>query len=253
MLGSLLMALGLAVAPFLTAAAEATPCEAPLDTLYHGCAGRDAARVFLVPDDLPLPTTGVASAIIVTGSYTGRDTRPEGTPAPVGIAVVEGRVIGRTLARMDGILLIGADGAPRLMRSDAVVLDGQNYDLRQPTVRARFLEAASGAGVSALQSHLLVINGAVDTRPVDGAPMATRRVFYQKGDTFGLWESEGALTLDQAAREIARTIVPDMALNLDMGSFNLCLARSGDEQRDCGLNANGWETRLSTLLMLYRR
>ncbi|MEM9781572.1 MAG: hypothetical protein AAF899_03755 [Pseudomonadota bacterium] len=251
MIAVLMLVLGAAAVPASSASPACAP--PPSEVLYHGCAGRDAARVLLVPDDLPLPAASGAPSVIVTAAYTGRDQRADGAPAPVGIAVIAGRVIGRTLARMDGILMIDADGRPQLMRADAVALSGTTWDLQDPTLRAAFLVAAGEAGVSAVQSHLLIIDGRVDTRPVDDAPVATRRVFYQRGDGFGVWQSAEPMTLDQAARAVAADVAPDMALNLDMGSFNFCLARAEGVERSCGLNAAGWEERLSTLLMLYRR
>ncbi|MEL6775111.1 MAG: hypothetical protein AAFP23_10120, partial [Pseudomonadota bacterium] len=217
--------------------------------------------VILVPDDLPLPgdapSAAITEQIIVTGAYTGRDTRPSGDPAPVGLTVRRGMVVGRNLARMDGILVLEPEpdgmAAPRLYRRDAVAIDGRRYDLRDPAIRAQFLEVAARLGASVLQSHLLVIDGRVDTRAVEGAPLAKRRLLFTKGHSFGLWESAGAVTLDDAARAIAAEVAPDMALNLDMGSFDLCLRHIEGREIACGFNPSDFDTRLSTLLVLKRR
>lgn len=241
----------------LPALADGGPCIAPAeDLLFHGCRGDAGASVLLVPDDLPLPPSQAPAAhqVIVTGAYTGRDARPSGAPAPVGIAVRRGAVVGRNLARMDGILVLdGGEGLPRLFQRDRVGLGGETYDLTDPATRTRFLETAAARRASILQSHLLVIDGRVDTRAVDDAPVAKRRLLFTKGEGFGLWESEGAVTLDEAARAIAAEVEPDMALNLDMGSFDLCLARRDGREETCGFNPTDFATRLSTLLVLERR
>lgn len=243
----------------LSARADGGPCTAPAEgLLFHGCRGQAGAEVLIVPDDLPLPAPQESGAgahqVIVTGAYTGRDTRPSGAPAPVGIAVRRGEVIGRNLARMDGILVLdGGEGQPRLFRRDRVDLGGQTYDLTEPATRARFLAAAGQRRASVLQSHLLIIDGRVDTRAVEGAPVAKRRLFYTKADGFGLWQSMGPLTLDAAARAVAAEVAPDMALNLDMGSFDLCFSRREGRERACGFNPSDFASRLSTLLVLERR
>ncbi|MGF1550949.1 MAG: hypothetical protein ACFBWO_00415 [Paracoccaceae bacterium] len=232
----------------------ASGCAAPGgDVMFHGCAGEAQAQVLLVPDDLPLPAAeGPGRALFVTGAYTGRDTRPSGAPAPVGVAVSRGRVVGRDLARMDGILIVGPDGALGLHRRDAVPFEGGRYDLTVPDERMAFLEAAAEAGASVLQSHLLVIDGRVDTRPVEDAPSARRRVLYTKGEAFGVWESDGAVTLDAAARTLAAEIAPEMAFNLDMGGHDFCLDRENGVERACGVNRADYAESLSTLLLLER-
>jgi hypothetical protein len=211
-------------------------------------------RVLLVPDDLPLPPPGEGRAVVVTGGYTGRDARAGGTPAPVGLAVRRGAVIGRHLAPMDGILLIDPDGtgAPRLHAKTAVPLGGERYDLTDPAERSRFLAAAAEARVSVLQSHLLIIDGRVDTRPVEDAPRAARRILYTKGDAFGVWESDGAVTLDAAARALEAAAAPEMAFNLDMGGHDFCLDRRDRTETACGLNRADYAEALSTLLLLER-
>ncbi|MEL6267694.1 MAG: hypothetical protein AAFR52_18985 [Pseudomonadota bacterium] len=245
----------LALALALTTAARADTCVSPANVLYHGCPATHGAQVVLVPDDLPLPPPGEADEIVVTGSYTGRDAREDGatSPAPVGIAVVGGRVVGVNRARMDGILVVGPGGGPRLEIATSVPFAGRSFDLTRIEERMAFIKEVSAAGASVLQSHLLIIDGRVDTRPVENAPRAVRRVLYTRGGSFGLWESDGAVTLDDAARAVAAEVAPNMALNLDMGSFNVCLRRRDGASEPCGLNASGWEGRLSTLLVLSRR
>ncbi|MEO0957946.1 MAG: hypothetical protein AAFY66_05675 [Pseudomonadota bacterium] len=238
-----------------SAAASANGCTAPPGALFHACAGEGSASVLVLPGDWP-PTDAAVADLLVTGAYTGKDARADGTPAPVGLLIREGRLIGRNIARMDGILVIdAASGRPGLYRRDRVALGGEPYDLSPLDQREAFFEAASTAGASVLQSHLLVIDGKVDTKAVDGAPAAQRRILYTMADgAFGIWQSEGALTLDEAARTVAEEVAPTMALNLDMGSFDFCLARRpGYEPEPCGvIGASQMPGRLSNLLRLTR-
>ncbi|MEM6486962.1 MAG: hypothetical protein AAF677_01625 [Pseudomonadota bacterium] len=243
------------VALSLAQGASADGCETADATgvLFHGCRGTATARMLLLPDSLPLPPLA-PRAVLVSGGYTGTDTRDDGAPAPVGLTVLDGTAVGQTLARMDGILILGpGDAAPRLVHRARAALDGRRYDLRDVDERRAFLAAARAGGVSVLQSHLLVVDGRVDTRPVDGAPVATRRVFFTKGAGFGVWESARPLTLDAAARALARDVAPDMALNLDMGSYDVCLRGAAAGPEPCGFNQAGWQQRQTTLLLLQPR
>ncbi|MEM6680189.1 MAG: twin-arginine translocation signal domain-containing protein [Pseudomonadota bacterium] len=251
--GRLLVALALA-SGVLLAGTGADACEtAAPGVLFEVCQGEGRAEVLLLPDAWP-PDPPTGQELIVTGAYTGTDQRADGAPAPVGLMIVEGRVVGRTIARMDGVLLIEpSTGQPRLNRRGAVRLGGQRYDLGPLESRRAFLKAAAAAGISALQSHLLVIDGRVDTRPVTGAPEAVRRIFFVKGESFGIWQSADPLTLDAAARAIARDVAPDMALNLDMGSYDFCLHRApAAPDLACGALSAGrrLDPRLSNLLRL---
>ncbi|MEM7496980.1 MAG: hypothetical protein AAF371_03180 [Pseudomonadota bacterium] len=237
------------------AGASAKACETPPQVLLHVCEGEGAASLLLLPEDWP-PADPERPDLLVTGAYTGKDTRADGAAAPVGLLIRDGILVGRNIARMDGILVIDpADGQPRLHRRGAVTLRGKAFDLSPLEERRAFFEAAGAAGASVLQSHLLVIDGAVDTSEVDGAPEAARRILYTKGGAFGIWQSAGPLTLDAAARMIAAQVAPDMALNLDMGSFDFCLARRPDAASEpCGvIDAEQMPGRLSNLLRLTRR
>ncbi|MEL6577040.1 MAG: hypothetical protein AAFQ81_14245 [Pseudomonadota bacterium] len=238
------------------AQASANGCAVPEGTMIHICAGEGAASLLLLPEDWP-PEPATTRDLLVTGAYTGKDTRGEGIAAPVGLLLRDGALIGRNIARMDGILVIDPeDRQPRLYRRDGVMLRGQAYDLSPLDQREAFFAAASAAGVSALQSHLLVIEGRVDTRAVEGAPEAQRRILYTMSDgAFGIWQSDRALTLDAAARAVAAAVAPEMALNLDMGSFDFCLARRPDAApAACGVvGPRQMPGRLSNVLRLTHR
>ena len=200
---------------------QAWACEAPDDDglLYHSCDA--AAALLLLPEDAGAPDLA-NDELLVTGGYTATDARDDGRPKPVGLFASEGRIASREYVRFDGVLTI-AEGRPRLHYRRRVKFLGRNWDLEDRADRSGFLAAAETSGASLLQSHLLIIDGAVDTAPVSGAPVFRRRILFQKGDAVGVWDSGAdALTLDEAAREVARRFAPDMALNLDMGSYDFC-------------------------------
>ena len=191
--------------------------------------------IHVVPDDLPL---GDTRGITVTGAYTGTELRNGGGGLPVGFFIRNGEVINRNGSRMDGVLLIDGDGA-RITRRDAIGIDSAEG-------RLAFAEQATGKEISLLQSHLLISGGELDIHPIDGAPRFTRRVLFQSQGGLGIWQSPQPLTLYAAAVAVQRACAPDMAMNLDMGSFDYCTS----DGRFCGLLRE--TDRLSNLLRLER-
>jgi len=226
------------------------------DVLFHSCWGPSAADILLLPEDMAEVGQGEgAETVTVTGAYTGKDERSPGVPAPVGLLMVDGEVIGRHAARMDGVLLIDpARHRLGLYRVGAVPVGGETYDLIPLDKRQEFFRQAGARNISLLQSHLLVIEGLVDTSPVEGAPASVRRIFFTDGEGFGLWQSHTAMTLDEAARAVAAELAPRMALNLDMGSFDFCLLTHADGREElCGTLSREGLAKLSNLLVLTRR
>ncbi|MEO0820592.1 MAG: hypothetical protein AAF074_09230 [Pseudomonadota bacterium] len=233
-------------------------CPEPSAALiFHSCWGQGSAQLLLLPEDLPLPEPDDLSlSLLVTGGYTGRVPRNEGRPAPVGLMIRKGEVVGRNIARMDGILVLGPEpGALRLERRSSVDLDGRRYDLSPLEQRSAFIAAASAAGLSVVQSHLLVIDGKADTRAVEDAPRSRRRILFTDAAGFGVWQSRGPLTLDAAARRLVSERAPLMALNLDMGSYDFCLRRrAGQAAERCGaLTPQQIDGKLSSVILLNLR
>lgn len=222
----------LVAAMLLCSVSAASACTAEGVIFYDN---DPRVSIHVVPDDLPLDDT---RGITVTGAYTGTEQRAAGGALPVGFFLRDGEVINRNGSRMDGVLLIDADGA-RITRRDAIGIDSAEG-------RQAFAEQAAGQGVSLLQSHLLVSEGELDIHPIDGAPRFTRRVLFQTGEGMGIWQSPQPLTLYAAAVAVERACAPDMAMNLDMGSFDYCTS----DGRYCGLLRE--TDRLSNLLRLER-
>lgn len=225
--------------------APALACDAPEDEglLYFSCAPK--ASLLLLPEDAGAPALGEGE-LIVTGGYTATDRREGGRPKPVGLFVSEGRVASREYVRFDGVLTVEA-GRPALHYRRRVALGGEVWDLEDTAARAAFLAAAETSGAAVAQSHLLIIDGAVDTAPVDGAPRFRRRILFQTSAGVGVWDSGAEmLTLDEAARAVHAQFAPEMALNLDMGSYDFC--QIGEAR--CGALSYAQTGKLSNMLRL---
>lgn len=246
--GALAAALAVALA---LSAASALACPAPSpELLFHSCWGEGRARVLLLPEDsLPDPVTA-AEHLLVTGAYTATDTRDGGLAKPVGLFVHGGRVINPNLARMDGVLVVDPAGTLSLHHRAAVPLGGHSHDLRTLAERQAFAAAASAAGLSVLQSHLLIGDGRLDVRPVPDAPRAVRRMLFTDADGYGIWQPPGLLTLHEAAEALVAAHAPRMALNLDMGGHDYCWRHGPEGARSCGLLGRDETATLSNLIGL---
>ncbi len=191
------------------------------ELIFTSCAG-GAIELRLLPEDAgPTPE----NALDVTGAYTATDKRDGDRPKPVGLFVRGGEVISREYVRFDGVLTV-SDGAPVLHHRRRVAFDGRLFDLEDQADRAAFLRAVADGRSDLLQSHLLIVDGKVDTAPIDSAPRFRRRILFQMADgKFGVYDSSPRmLTLHEATEEVAARFAPQMALNLDMGSYDFCRA-----------------------------
>ena len=211
----------LVLAATLTAGSSQA-CEAPDDEglLYFSCAPE--AKLLLLPEDAGAPDPAT-DALTVTGAYTATDRRDGGRPKPVGLMERGGEIVSREYVRFDGVLTI-SDGRPSLHYRRRVALGGRIWDLEQSGDRAGFLGVAAAMKAAVMQSHLLIIDGALDTAPIADAPVFRRRILFQMANgAVGVWDSGGSvLTLHEAASEVHQRFAPDMALNLDMGSYDFC-------------------------------
>ena len=234
------------------AAAQACPSEEGT-LLFHSCHGRATAEILLLPEEAgELEMPGGDDGLVVGGAYTGTDRREGGRPNPVGLFVDGGRVISPNLARMDGILIIGPDAQPRLYHATRVPLGGGTTDLTDPDRRHDFAEAAARQGRSVLQSHLLITDGIVDVRPRSDAPKARRRLLFIGPGGWGVYQTAHPVTLFEAATEVQRQFRPEMALNLDMGSFDYCIETRAGVATNCGVLSASQTDKLSNLLQFTR-
>ncbi len=241
----------LAAAPAATAPAAA--CPPPSDTLlFHSCWGQGWLAVYLLPEDLPLPeAVAEGRRLAVTGAYTARDSRGDGLPKPVGLFVHGGAVINPNLGHMDGILLVDpANGQPELQHRARLPLGGRDYDLTVLDQRHAFLAEASVRGLSVIQSHLLIVDGEVDVRPQEDAPVFIRRMLFKDDAGFGIYQTRWPKSLYDAARQLAKAMAPRMALNLDMGSYDYCQRAEDGAESGCGGLDRDNTGKLSNLLVL---
>lgn len=220
--------------------------------LGAACPGPGAAELLLLPEDAARLDDAPVGGLTVTGAYTGTGMREGDRPKPVGVFLRDGDVASREFGRMDGLLIVAPDGSARIALASAAELEGRRHDLTDLDGRRAFLDAASEAGASVLQSHLLIRDGALDLRPVEDAPLAVRRVLFQTGDgALGLWQSGArALTLYDAAEELARLHAPVMALNLDMGGYDFCERAGEGRPAACSLLDRASLGKLSNLIRL---
>ena len=234
-------------------AAPAAACPAPsAELLFHSCWGQARLAVALLPEEHPLePAPATGRRLAVTGAYTATDSRAGGLPKPVGLFVHSGRVVNPNLGRMDGVLIVEpGTGRPQLQHRSRIAHGGRNYDLTDLAQRRAFLADAAAAGVSVLQSHLLIVEGRLDVHDQEGAPVFVRRLLFEDAEGFGIYQTPSAVTLRAAAERIARRLAPRMALNLDMGSYDYCLTSRDGREAPCGFLGPADTAKLSNLLVL---
>lgn len=238
------------LAPFALGALIAAPagaaglCErSDAALLWVACDGPAHVELLLLPEDASLTPQ---DALDVTGGYTAADQRDDGKPKPVGLFIRRGEIVVREYVRFDGLLLIDASGAPRILHRRHAAFDGEIFDLDDADRRAGFLDAVAAAKGSLLQSHLLIADGVIDAFAKEGAPRFRRRILFQtaEGETAIFDSGLRALTLAEATAEVAAEYAPLMAINLDMGSYDFC--RRG--KRKCGLLSYAETGKLSNIL-----
>lgn len=236
---------GLIVAAALASPAAAKDlCSSSDDTLIWSACG-DAAKLELrlLPEEFGDPPSG---SLDVTGVYTAEDLRGEGLPKPVGLFVRGGEVVSREYVRFDGVLLIDPNGKPALNHRFRTKLGEAVFDLEDPEGRSAFLAMAAAEGYSVAQSHLLIVDGAIDAFPQVGAPAFRRRILFQTADgSYGVYDSTPrVLTLAEATEDVAARFAPVMAINLDMGSFDYCYRGA----KRCGALSKAGAAKLSNVL-----
>lgn len=242
------MCVALSAALCAVSASAGTPdicgADSDADLLWSTCDGGSRVELLLLPEDAGLTPQ---DSLDVTGVYTATDRRDEGKPKPVGLFVRAGEVVSREYARFDGLLLIEADGTPRVLYRRRAAFGGETYDLDDAESRQRFIAAVAAAGASVTQSHLLIVDGEVDAFDRDGsAPRFRRRILLQTkdGGTAVYDSSPRPLTLAEAAEEVKTRYAPAMAINLDMGSYDFC----SRGRTSCGLLSYADTGKLSNII-----
>ncbi len=213
--------------------------------------GAATARLIFLPEDLgrlDAPAAQGETRYIVTGAYSsGEAYRPEG------FTIRAGDPTRPYPQGWDGLLVIEGDGEASIHDVSRVRVAGRMFNLRDAKSRDEFVALAAAEGFSVVQSHLLIRDGALDIREIDGAPIARRRVLFQTEDgRIGIFDSAPELmTLYDAARAVEAATAAEMAFNLDMGTYDYCEVRTADGSERCGVVGRGQvEGRLTNLLEL---
>ena len=220
--------------------------------LFASCAGASSASSALVGDDgaipdlVTLPEGG--REVIVTGAYTSGEKRE-----PEGMFIINGEVVDPYPQGWDGLMLIDRAGRLSLHHVERVTSGDDEWDLRTKWSRKAFVKAAKSLKWSVFQSHLVVVDGKVDTKPREAARKFRRRILFTLRDgSYGIYETP-PMTLHDSAVDVAERFEPEMALNLDMGTFNYCRETLDEESRDCGAVPPAFTGILSNLLVLRQK
>lgn len=236
------------------AVAEPTPEGAappPQVLLIERRAGEARARILFLPDDADAVRRVAdpgATRLTVTGAYSSGDRF-----GPEGFVMRRGQALNPAPQGWDGLLLVDASGRASLHDVSRVRLGERRFNLRDRTDRRAFLSAAGRAKLSAIQSHLLINEGALDLRPIADAPRFRRRLLFETQDgRIGVFDTSPriATLYEAAAALLAALPQARMALNLDMGAYDFCERRIGPERRSCGLVAKIEHQKLTNLIEL---
>ncbi len=216
-------------------------------------AERVAARLLFAPEDVDAMLAAPADGrrrVVVTGAYSSGDRF-----APEGFVIRRGEARNPRPQGWDGVLLIDAGGRLSLHNKRRVQHGGRRFDLTDRAERVAFLRVAAAEKLSAVQSHLLISDGALDLRESATPRRFLRRLLFQTADgAIGLYQSHpNPLSLYEAAVELKAIASPEMALNLDMGAYDFCEDRTADAVRRCGFVARNDMKKLTNLLELTLR
>lgn len=209
-----------------------------------------SAELIFLPDGADLldaPLQDGQRRVLVTGAYSSGDRF-----APEGFVLRNGDSKLARLQRWDGLLLIDSASRPSLHDVAAVLHKGKRWNLRDKEQRKAFLKLAKKEGLSAVQSHLLINDGALDVKPSADAPRFRRRLLFETQDgRIGVYDSSpNSLTLYEAAAALRESASPRFALNLDMGTYDFCETQSADGAQLCGLLNRGGIGKLTNVLAI---
>lgn len=229
---------------------QAASCPSPGDgLLLDSCGTPTRADLLLLAPGDGVPSELIdedKTTLIVTGAYTsGEKIEPEG------FVLDHGTPYDPYIQGWDGLLLITPQGELSLHHVARVKFRGSLSNLRDRAQRRAFVARARQLGLSAIQSHLLITDGKLDVRNVAGAPRFRRRIVFSYEDGgYGIFDSgPRALTLFEAANEVASQYDPHMAFNLDMGSYDYCAMTREGQTSDCGSLDRSRTAKLSNILV----
>ena len=218
----------LAAAMLSVVATSVVACPTDSRVLFVSCS-TPVSTSFASLDGTPAPE-GPENSLTITGTYSSGDRF-----GIEGIAIDAGTMISRRFQGWDGLAVITPEGNLSLHHVERVSLEGTTFNLRNAGERQAFEKKAGQRKLSAIQSHLLITDGKVDVRDQPGQPRFRRRILFMTRDgDIGVFDTGGqALTLFDAATALQEAAAPEMAFNLDMGSYDYCLWNRGG-MKNCG-------------------
>ncbi|MFS4436769.1 succinate dehydrogenase [Paracoccaceae bacterium GXU_MW_L88] len=202
-----------------------------------------SARLRVLPGDAASETANLR-LVTVTGTYSSGDRY-----GIEGLAIHQGEIVSARYQGWDGIMTI-QDGQLQIFNRRAVSVGDARFDLTKGAERKAFIEAAKGGNLSVLQGHLLITDGRLDVKDAEGQPRFKRRIlFTTKSGEIGLYDSESAVTLYDAATQLQGEYNVDMAFNLDMGTYDFCRIDAPENAtRYCGFLREDGLDKLTNLL-----
>ncbi len=205
--------------------AEGCPARAQV-SLFHSCEIPAVVDLQFHPLKFEHSSSDILS---VTGAYSSADRF-----GVEGLAIGGERLVSSRFQGWDGFLLVSAAGEPRIYNASDIQLGDRAFDLKRQPDRRDFVTQARADGYSLIQSHLLIVDGALDVRQVEKARRFVRRMFFTDSAGWGVYETKSAVTLYDAALEIQEALNPDMVMNLDMGAYNYCQQNTPTGFKSCG-------------------
>lgn len=240
----------MAALAFWSGAAEAA-CPAPQPSLiFASCAGTTHTELILLEPGAGVPeVSDSGTELIVTGTYTsGEKVEPEG------FVLDRGDAYDPYVQGWDGLLLLSEHGLLTIAHVERVPLGEKTYNMRDRDERREFVEQSTNQKYSAIQSHLLIVDGEVDVRDQPAAPRFRRRIIFSDAEGhYGVYDSAPRTqTLFEAATEVAARFAPEMAFNLDMGSYDYCSLTVEGLDVPCGVLSREQTGKLSNVLVFHQ-
>jgi len=156
--------------------------------------------------------------LIVTGTYTSP------FHAPVGFTINQGKVLNPALQKWDGILVIDYNGKAHIADMNHLMYNFTRFDIRNSYKDyLTFFKIAQVNKLTIIQSHLIISNGniLIDKQNLKREKFRRRVIFQTKDNALYVYDSfQQRLTFYQLAKILKNKYNAQIALNLDMGTYN---------------------------------
>lgn len=180
--------------------------------------------------------------IVITGTYS----TPE--ELPTGLALDEGNVISPFIFDWDGFLIVYGNGIMDIQHRNNLNIGGRKFNLSKGFDELQeLISFCRIRNISLIQSHLILNNGDNISNPKNNKKFRRRIVFTDSSGNLSVYDSfENQVTLYEASEIIKKKYNAFNAINLDMGTYNLGLIKSGNNIRD--ISNIGKSTKLTNVI-----